>query len=1400
MTTSAVIPINKEIHNSENYAFLRKEGLSYVEQLSSDFWTDFNMHDPGITFLEALCYAITDLGYRTSLPMKDLLAKKGMDYSDSIPPLFTARNILTNNPLTITDYRKLLVDIEGIKNAWLEVADCQEVDFYADCKKSKLKYFATNYKIDLKKKRKELEQAFKTIKDDPDNRNLKTIFFPFTVKAEDGEVSITNSLEILLPGWDVIEENQTNYINFLNLDTIDEISFQQEKFDNSANTWSANFTMDYTIDGSPKKFILKGIKVLGVNNLEIRDALKDFITGNSSVNPIFLYHQQIKETLSRAIEHTIRLRGLWEVLLQYDVDDRYGDLNSNLMNYEMIIETGSGSEEVELEIVGPVWQTLFHDIKTYEPFILSNEITDFNFFNSFSGTRTNTFTTDIQIKYIHEGNAQVITFENIIFKGIHEEAKLVTDIFGILNFFQGKLYRTYEITREAECKLHKHRNLCEDFKKISSIRVNEIGICVDIDLENSASLIKTQADIIFQIQQYISPSINFYSLKEMVDKEIPSEEIFNGPKLEHGFIISEEIEKSQLSVKRFIYASDIINIIQDIPGVISVKNLLLTKYDKSGNPILPSEPWCLRIDPLHKAELSIKKSKMLFFKEDLPYVLSGDKYDKMLEEVDKLRTLHERFKLVKPNLDFPVPEGSPLNLEDYSPIRFSLPKTYGVGATGLPESVSEARKGKAKQLSAFLSFFDHLLANYLSQLSNLGNLFSVDPHDQKEAKKTYYNQLLTEENLAVSFTNPSILTNGDKVIDKDTLQRLTESGDDYLDRRNRFLDHLLGRFAEDFTEYALIVFSREDEETQQELIYDKAKFLGDYPAISFERGKAFAYKHCISDKKIAEVELWNTQNVVGLKKRASKLLGMPDYLRQDLHCPTIRDEFEIYKVAGNYTFRLMWGNLVTHTSPKRFGNDYEAAFFAKEEAIMFATNLENYLDGATGSQHYYQVIAPNSDPASPDIYLKSEPFSSELLRDQAKHEFYQRITSDFGNAPLYRFHIEKSGANYSFQMLHRNAVVLGSLLSFTDEAFALATKQYVTQLLVDEINYRVFPIGTKFILQVGYYDSNNHDDLLVVFCETTQQFDSEIEAKDEIENFVHLFKRSCLECQVFDVYIDNVAGGFKFRLKEGAETDLEGQNVFATKDEVLIAIERVIELSHDQMAYTIDPADENDSGPFKYQIGVVTRDEATEEVQSNDVLAINLKEYTTHGDALQDAAILQRKLNSDPHCQIEGMHIIEHLLLRPRHEFEDEFFDVCLDKDCFLCGQEDPYSFRVSAVFPYWTRKFSVSDPKLKIRKYVDKLLRQEAPAHVHLKVCWVNNFQMRLLDIHYKRWLNENAKLCPDAFVLSGRLNALLDILGKLRSRYPEAFLHDCDDSELENTVLLDKTFLGSYHSADEA
>jgi uncharacterized protein len=43
----------------------------------------------------------------------------------------------------------------------------------------------------------------------------------------------------------------------------------------------------------------------------------------------------------------------------------------------------------------------------------------------------------------------------------------------------------------------------------------------------------------------------------------------------------------------------------------------------------------------------------------------------------------------------------------------------------LPESAGAARKSQAKQLKAYLLFFEQALANYFAQLSNVGALLSA---------------------------------------------------------------------------------------------------------------------------------------------------------------------------------------------------------------------------------------------------------------------------------------------------------------------------------------------------------------------------------------------------------------------------------------------------------------------------------------------------------------------------------------------------------------------------------------------------------------------------------------------------------------------------------------------------
>ena len=104
-----------------DYTRLRAEGQRFIAGLAGRVWTDYNATDPGITLLESLCYAITDLGYRLGFAMPDLLAG-APDRRSSGKQFFSAREILTVNPLTVIDYRKLLIDINGVRNAWLEKA------------------------------------------------------------------------------------------------------------------------------------------------------------------------------------------------------------------------------------------------------------------------------------------------------------------------------------------------------------------------------------------------------------------------------------------------------------------------------------------------------------------------------------------------------------------------------------------------------------------------------------------------------------------------------------------------------------------------------------------------------------------------------------------------------------------------------------------------------------------------------------------------------------------------------------------------------------------------------------------------------------------------------------------------------------------------------------------------------------------------------------------------------------------------------------------------------------------------------------------------------------------------------------------------------------------------------
>lgn len=121
MEKTGSIPKDKKLKPAQDFKLLMEKGLAYVQGFSGDTWTDYNSHDPGVTILEQFCYGLTELAYKTSFPIEDLLVEasdgrinwgKNSFYSPAL--------VFSSHPFTGSDFRKLLIDtFPEIQNCWL---------------------------------------------------------------------------------------------------------------------------------------------------------------------------------------------------------------------------------------------------------------------------------------------------------------------------------------------------------------------------------------------------------------------------------------------------------------------------------------------------------------------------------------------------------------------------------------------------------------------------------------------------------------------------------------------------------------------------------------------------------------------------------------------------------------------------------------------------------------------------------------------------------------------------------------------------------------------------------------------------------------------------------------------------------------------------------------------------------------------------------------------------------------------------------------------------------------------------------------------------------------------------------------------------------------------------------
>lgn len=408
-------------------------------------------------------------------------------------------------------------------------------------------------------------------------------------------------------------------------------------------------------------------------------------------------------------------------------------------------------------------------------------------------------------------------------------------------------------------RLQANRSLGQDYVEPPVIVGKvPVGICLHLEIESGLNDIEVAAEAVWRIQQHLTPMLRFHTFKEMLQRH-GVEDIYDGPLLNRGFLEDEAVENAQM-LKEFRH-SDLIHA-ATIPGQTNVRELRV-KIPKKG------VPWST-------AEFA-EKTRYDIPYEDLDGVTDGRPMKALLDLCDSCiivtqngqrRTLPHTVleeplrlkKLLAQCYDEPGSWPEPVgilrsDLADYRSLQFDLPAVYSVGDYGTSDNIPTQRKGYRKQLQAYLAFFDHILKSYLLQLQQVRSLLSVRQH---VAAPTFLSADLKDiPGLA------EILDTGKPFS--------AESPAVQQERRNRIMDHLLARFGERFSDYA-VNFLRPDsgaddaplQEYFTEYLEEKAEFLRETASIAEGRSRGYNYR----------LPVWDTGNVAGIKKSVHLRLGL----------------------------------------------------------------------------------------------------------------------------------------------------------------------------------------------------------------------------------------------------------------------------------------------------------------------------------------------------------------------------------------------------------------------------------------------------------------------------------------------------------------------------------------------
>lgn len=1225
------IESNAVLPPAQDYYFLREEGIKHLERLGHNFWTDFNDPDPGITILESVCYALTEMAYRTNLPIKDLLSPERFDENTWKDVFYSARQLLHSNPVTINDFRKVLIDIPGVRNAWLEISKNYEVPVYVD--------------------------------------------YDFVAPTDSNKSSCGQDCKGQL-------------------------------------------------------------------------------------------------TLSGDSNSLVEFNGLYNVLVEYEEN-------------------------------------------------------------------------------INDKDAET------------------------------------EVREEVIRRLHKYRNLGEDYINIISVNYQDFSIDGNFVLHPGADPQKVLAEIFFRIFRYFTPSIKFYTIEELQEKGFSIESIFEGPALQSGFIDEEELAKTDLF--RDMRLSDILNELADIPGLRAITHLRIPRdlyqMDYFAN-------WINELREKRRvARLDIYASKVTLCQEGGLFVYGENTPNWQKERIRKLYndnlSAYRNYRLKGHRKDLDIPRGKYRELNRYVPIQNDLPHIFGLHPVyGMPAPINDLHKHQVKQLRAYLLLFEQLLANHLEQVAHLRQYFSFN---QEVSHTSYFRSLHREiqhldELLITDHTYFKLRNDHRKLLDEiiatqiqiktmeeetanlqadvDTLQdkglkqalialnrsielklreinelnktletqeaqredieekiakaekqagniherfakvigNLLENPQRFQARRNQTLDHLLARFGEDASGYHHLmskVFG--DQAVGERLIGDKIRFLQDYIRASRDRGKGFNYGNPANLFEEDEIKkkAWNTGNISGLERRIARILGFPKARRAYL-CPLWIQVVPALEKQGK-----KWVESTTMSVVKLFDKAQtdELLFTSRpikngccvEEMIQlilqqgeFASNY-SIKSNEQADKEYFQVELWDGDDASPDAL----GLSPNVDKDRAKQIQAKLMVQIAQAVSLESMHLVEhillrpkmdevlpdSGAqsNLEVKLLH---VCL-------DECDGCGDNACCIQVVVDA-NGKSLEIRIKNPLWV----KGNAPDKEFLLIKTKDDA-ALVYNENKPNEHIDAIKKLAFKAANFTIDANKVIIGTKYSIDLGEPADLAKATKIKAALLPCFGIDpfkiRVSRLPKDkcyndepwalEVSLLADPQDPNSNFiQFYRQIPTIDGN-IVERIPLSFIryerLTAHLEKIRIYGAEIDNYAVVTLGTGNKASVILlddQGARLAQTDYVfantddartwytRLQQEFAFAKQSDCKCRDYVCNHNEDPYSFRCTIVLPCWSKRFR--NPYF--RAYAERIIRLETPAHIEPRIVWLGMESMRAFEEAFYPWSVEMIRTNGNPELAT--TNALVDQLNNLQ------------------------------------